>query len=217
MTDRKVFRYEGKTARVTWNGNLCIHMGECGKAQGELFVGGRKPWCDPDTTSHDGIRAVIGRCPTGALSVEFDDGSTAETAASENTVQVSYNGPLFLRGQLEIEGAPANAPALAFRAALCRCGQSKNKPYCDNSHDAAGFRDYGAVGEAGDADAGSGGPLEVRFAKDGPILVRGNLTIRAASGRGAWRGKKAALCRCGESGNKPFCDGSHKKVGFTSD
>ena len=43
------------------------------------------------------------------------------------------------------------------------------------------------------------------------------LTVLSSSGREAWRGTRAALCRCGESANKPFCDGSHKAAGFTSD
>lgn len=72
----------------------------------------------------------------------------------------------------------------------------------------------GAVGDQGDAASEAGGKLEIRFAKNGPVLVGGNLSIKASSGRDAWHGKRAALCRCGASENKPFCDGTHKKVGF---
>ena len=217
MSDKKTFHYEGKNATVTWDGSLCIHIGECGRAKGELFVGGRQPWCQPDVSEADEIRDVIERCPTGALSVEFADGSVSEVATDENSVQVAYNGPLFVRGDLDIDGAPEDVPGMKFRAALCRCGQSKNKPFCDNSHEEAGFQDYGAVGEHGDDTADSGGTREVRFAKNGPVLVNGNLCIVASSGRAAWRGTKAALCRCGASKNKPFCDGAHKKIGFQSD
>lgn len=216
MSDKKTFYYEGKDATVAWDGSICIHIGECARARGELFVGGRQPWCQPDTAAADEIRDVIQRCPSGALSVTFADGAVPEVAADENTVQVSYNGPLFVRGELAIEGAPEDVPGLGFRAALCRCGQSKNKPFCDNSHEEAGFSDYGAVGEQGDGAAEAGGRLDVRFAEDGPIVLMGNLTLVASSGRPAWRGTKAALCRCGGSHNKPFCDGTHKKIGFKS-
>ena len=212
----KTFEYKGKEATVTWDGGLCIHIGECGRAKGDLFVGGRKPWCDPDLSANDEIREVIQRCPTGALSVEFADGSVPETAPAENTVQVAYNGPLFVTGDLQIDGAPENVPGLKFRAALCRCGESKNKPFCDNSHEDAGFQDYGAVGVTGEPDGESGDTLKITFAENGPVLVSGNLTIKASSGREAWHGSKAALCRCGGSENKPFCDGAHKKIGFTS-
>ena len=153
MSDGKAIKYPGETATVSWHGRLCIHIGECGRAPGDLFVGGRKPWCQPDVAPDDEVEEVVLRCPTGALTYDFANGSRAETADTVNTVQVAYNGPLFVRGDLDIEGAPADAPGLKFRAALCRCGQSSNKPFCDNSHEKANFRDYGAVGKTGDVDA----------------------------------------------------------------
>jgi CDGSH-type Zn-finger protein/uncharacterized Fe-S cluster protein YjdI len=212
----KITKYPGKNATVAWHGELCIHIGECGRAKGDLFVGGRQPWCEPDVSSNEEVEDVVMRCPTGALSMTSADGSAVEPTASENTVHVAYNGPLFVRGQLDIDGAPDNAPGLKTRAALCRCGQSKNKPFCDNSHETAGFKDYGAVGEIGQTNPESGGPLAIKSAKDGPLLVKGNLTLSGGSGRDCWTGKQVALCRCGASENKPFCDGAHKKVGFSS-
>lgn len=217
MAKKKAFDYPGERATVSWDGQLCIHIGECGRAKGELFVGGRKPWCQPDLAKDEEVLDVVMRCPTGSLSMHTSSGTNPESAADENTLNVAYNGPLFIRGDLEIEGAPDDAPGLKYRAALCRCGQSKNKPFCDNSHDKAGFRDYGAVGEAGPGLEDRGGPLKITPLKDGPVLVKGNLTIVASGGRVAWLGKQAALCRCGESANKPFCDGAHKQAGFSSE
>ncbi|MBT8493149.1 MAG: CDGSH iron-sulfur domain-containing protein [Deltaproteobacteria bacterium] len=215
MSD-KVNKYEGKDADVVWDGRLCIHIGECGRASGELFVGGRKPWCQPDLVALGEVTDVVERCPTGALSYEPKDGGATEVADSQNTVTVVYNGPLYVRGDLAIDGAEDDMPGVKYRAALCRCGASKNKPFCDNSHEEAGFRDYGAVGQASENDD-SGGTLTVKRAKNGPLLLSGNFEIRAASGRVAWRGTKAALCRCGQSKNKPFCDGAHAKAGFEAD
>ena len=217
MTEKDEYRYPGKKATVSWNRKLCIHISECGRAEGELFVGGRKPWCEPDLASDDETEEVVRRCPTGALSVEFADGSRVEQAPAENSIQVAYNGPLFVSGELQIGDAPADVPGLKFRAALCRCGKSGNKPYCDNSHLGADFRDYGAVGRASDAGAVAGGPLQVTPAPDGPLLVKGNVTLVSSSGRESWQGSQAALCRCGASNNKPFCDGQHKLVGFKSE
>lgn len=217
MSDSKAFKYPGERASVSWHGRLCIHIGECGRAKGELFVGGRKPWCQPDLSTDDEIFDVVLRCPTGALTVDYEDGSHVEVADAINTVNVAYNGPLFVRGDLSIADAPANATGLKYRAALCRCGKSANKPFCDNSHEKEGFQDYGAVGEAGDAEVATGGALEIKPVKDGPLLLNGNVTIVNGSGRESWRGSKTALCRCGESNNKPFCDGQHKKTGFSSD
>ena len=198
MAKQKNFEYPGEDATVKWHGPLCIHVGECGRAKGDLFVGGRKPWCEPDQASVEYVSDVISRCPTGALTVEIA-GSTPGS------------------GHDQLDAAPPDAPGLRFRAALCRCGQSQNKPYCDNSHEKAGFRDYGAVGETGDGKPGQGGPLKISPVKDGPLIFEGQFSIQNGSGQDAWHGKRAAICRCGESGNKPFCDGSHKAAGFRSD
>ncbi len=217
MAGKEDFDYPGKNATVSWNGPLCIHIGECGRAKGELFVGGRKPWCQPDLVTDTEVQEVVERCPTGALSVRLTDGSRPEKADPVNTVQVAYNGPLFVRGELELEAAPENVPGLKFRAALCRCGQSGNKPFCDNSHEDAGFRDYGAIGESGDDNAASGGLLQIKAVKNGPLVLQGNVTLKGGAGRKSWQGKQVTLCRCGSSRNKPFCDGQHKVVGFTSE
>jgi len=217
MSRRKEKTFAGEQVDVTWDGELCIHVGECGRAKGDLFVGGRDPWCQPDASSLDEVVDVVERCPSGALYYDRRDGGGAEQAATENTATVAVNGPLFLRGELAIDGAPDDGPGLAFRAALCRCGQSKNKPFCDNSHLQSGFEDYGAVGDRGKPLEAAGGPLTITPAKDGPLLVKGRLTIVNGSGQRAWSGEQVALCRCGASENKPFCDGRHKDVGFTSD
>jgi CDGSH-type Zn-finger protein/uncharacterized Fe-S cluster protein YjdI len=213
MSETKVFDYPGAGIDVQWDGRLCIHVGECGGAKGELFVAGRDPWCVPDISLKTEVREIVERCPSGALTYRDKDG-TSERAPAENTVTVVYNGPLYVTGDLAIEGAPVDMPGVRFRAALCRCGQSRNKPFCDNSHLQAGFEDFGAVGEKGPGLPATAGVLTIKPLADGPLLVNGNLTIRAGTGRVAWRGTTVALCRCGASKNKPFCDGSHRDVGF---
>ena len=217
MSDKKVFEYPGENAQVYWDGRLCIHVGECGRANNELFVGGRKPWCQPDCVSPEVVEEVVSRCPTGALTFTRKDGGAKESAQDENVVSVMYNGPLYVRGDLQIDGAAEDMQGVRFRAALCRCGRSENKPFCDNSHEKAGFRDYGAVGESGEGFDAPGGTLKVGKARNGPLLLNGNFTIVAASGRKAWTGTRAALCRCGQSKNKPFCDGAHKEAGFEAE
>jgi len=217
MAKKTVFQYPGKNTNVAWHGRLCIHIGECGRAQGDLFVGGRDPWCQPDLATDEEVAEIVCRCPTGALTVEFAGDAETEQPEPVNTVNVAYNGPLFIRGRLAVEDAPNDAPGLAFRAALCRCGKSRNKPFCDNSHEKKGFSDYGAVGEVGSGSPEAGGELMIKPIKDGPLMLSGNLTIRNSSGRDAWHGTRVALCRCGESENKPFCDGTHKRVSFSSD
>lgn len=217
MSEKKPVSYGGGQVDVQWDGRLCIHIGECGRAKNDLFVAGRQPWCEPNQVSADEVSEVVRRCPSGALSYRRKDGGPQESADPENVVSVMYNGPLYLRGDLDVDGANDDMPGVRFRAALCRCGQSMRKPFCDNSHEAAGFQDYGAVGETGDGFDAPGGKLKVSPAPNGPLLLSGNVTIMAASGRKAWRGNKTALCRCGHSNNKPFCDGSHKEAGFQAE
>jgi len=217
MKDTKIFQYEGKEADIFWDGRLCIHIQECGRAKGDLFVGGRKPWCQPDKVELENVVTVVKRCPTGALTFEVKDGSIEESADERNVVVVTNNGPLHVRGDLDIQETSEAPPGIRFRASLCRCGQSKNKPFCDNSHDDAGFLDHGAVGETGAGLDAEGGKLTIRCAPNGPLVFTGRLSIIASSGRVAWQGKSVALCRCGQSHNKPFCDGAHKAAGFEAD
>ena len=217
MSSDKPTTYPGKNIDVQWDSRLCIHIGECGYSQGDLFVGGRDPWCQPDLVSDEEVREIIRRCPSGALTYNDKVQGENEMPAACNTVTVVYNGPLYIQGELHIESAPEDMPGVNYRAALCRCGQSQNKPFCDNSHLKAGFEDYGAVGENGDGLDEEGGRLTIKSVPNGPLLLSGNFAIIAASGRTAWRGRKAALCRCGQSKNKPFCDGSHNEAGFEAD
>lgn len=218
MSDRKkVFEFGGEKVDVTWDGRLCIHVGECTRAGKGVFVSGREPWGQPDQAEPEEVVEIVDRCPTGALVHNRKDGGAEPTAAHRNTVVVANNGPLYLSGNLDIDGAADDMPGVRFRAALCRCGDSSNKPFCDNTHEAAEFRDRGAVGDSGGDLPADGGPLRVQRAPDGPLLVSGNLEIVSAGGRTAWRGTKAALCRCGASNNKPFCDGAHKDAGFEAD
>jgi CDGSH-type Zn-finger protein len=101
---------------------------------------------------------------------------------------------------------------------LCRCGQSKRKPYCDGSHAAAGFAATGEPAtQSSEPLAERGGPLAITPLPNGPLQVRGNVEICAGTGRTVLRTRSARLCRCGASNDKPFCDGSHARVGFRSD
>ena len=214
MSNKKIYEFPGDNVNVSWNGRLCIHIAECGQAKGDLFVSGRQPWCQPDLVGVNDVKEVVERCPSGALAYQVKDGSNPETADPENTLFVTCNGPYYVRGDLDIEGVADDMPGARYRAALCRCGLSKNKPFCDNSHEAGKFQDYGAVGEQGDGLGEAGGTLNISLMPDGPLIISGNLTIFAGSGRKAWQGTSVALCRCGASANKPFCDGSHTAAGF---
>lgn len=127
------------------------------------------------------------------------------------------DGALHLRGDLRLVGPDDDEITREPRLALCRCGRSGNEPFCDHSHaDGDPWRAPGGVaadalsGETVDTDA----PLEVRAGRDGPLLLRGPFSLRSADGATVRWGEEAALCRCGGSSNRPFCDGTHARIGF---
>jgi len=206
----KTLTFEGEEYTVEWDGKLCMHAEECWRSDSTLFELKRKPFGDPDQVDGDEIDRVAKRCPSGSISWQDKSGQTEEEAASSNTVTIVPAGPAYIRGDLSYEGIESTPGATHRRAALCRCGQSQNKPFCDNSHKKEGWDDTGAVGREGPGFETEGGQLTVSVRKDGPVLLRGNVSIRAASGEIRWQGQKVSLCRCGLSSKKPFCDGSHK-------
>jgi CDGSH-type Zn-finger protein len=124
------------------------------------------------------------------------------------TVTVNDRGPLHCP-QARVSGAPG------AEVWLCRCGGSGNQPHCDGSHRALGFSDPG-MPPAGAITAPTGAELSVEVRPHGPLLVTGAVVVADAAGAVVFAGERAALCRCGASANKPFCDGAHKRVGFTA-
>jgi len=131
----------------------------------------------------------------------------------KNIATLCADGPLLLDGEIDIRDSDDKIAKVATNVALCRCGHSKNKPYCDGSHTAAQFKDAG-IFKSDTPDISTAGALIVRPAVDGPLRISGALEITCADGSTGFRGESCVLCRCGASSKKPFCDGSHRKIGF---
>jgi CDGSH-type Zn-finger protein/uncharacterized Fe-S cluster protein YjdI len=212
--------YKGTTITVSWDAALCVHAAECVRGLPKVFDTARKPWVDANAASATAIMGVIERCPSGALKYQFGNGAKSERPAKTNSVTVTCDGPLHLRGDLEVvRGSDGTVVTKDTRLTLCRCGQSANKPFCDRSHVKAGFSELGAVAapaESKPAEAPGGATLKVTLRPDGPLRLDGEMQIFDSGGRLAWQGVEAALCRCGASKNKPFCDGSHREAGFVA-
>jgi hypothetical protein len=100
----------------------------------------RRPWIVLDGTDADEIAEAVMLCPTGALSFERLDGGEQEPVDMETTVQAVTNGPLFVRGPAKVIDGDDNIVRESPRMALCRCGASENKPFCDGTHRRIGFR-----------------------------------------------------------------------------
>ena len=203
----------GRDFEIHFDGMRCIHSRNCVLDRPDVFVPNVKgEWIYPDKADDAGMAQLAHNCPSGAIRYVRVDGAAGERAPIVNTVRVRENGPLAFHAPLQIAGQDEG-----FRATLCRCGQSANKPYCDGSHSKAVFV---ATGEAAVQDSEAlavrDGPLAIALAPDGPLLVSGNLEVVTGTGHTINRVAKTALCRCGHSANKPYCDGSHKAAGFKS-
>ena len=134
---------------------------------------------------------------------------------SKNTGKLNSNGSLSLTGHVVVKGADGTVLFDGDKTWLCRCGHSKNKPFCDGSHKAAGFAHDGNAPPCATAELAAG-HLTVTAKANGPLQVDGPLVLHGADGAPIYCDEQTWLCRCGASKEKPFCDGSHKAIGFTA-
>ncbi len=205
-------QYKNKDITVIWEPQRCIHSAECVRHLGAVFEPASRPWVRVDAEPPADIAKTIQRCPTGALHYQADDPAMAEQPDDENTVITRPHGPLFIRGRISV------GDLTDTRVALCRCGASARKPFCDNSHLAIGFADSGRA-KPGMADGVEqqveSGPLRINPIANGPLHLEGPVVVANASGEVLFEGSDVWLCRCGASVTKPFCDGSHTRAGFS--
>jgi len=123
---------------IHWEPGLCIHEAECIRGLPSVFNSRARPWVNASGAEADEIATVIKRCPSGALRFERMDDGEQEVWLDGGRIEARPNGPLFVRGQIEFVDQDGSSRELP-RAALCRCGHSANKPFCDNSHIRVGF------------------------------------------------------------------------------
>lgn len=209
-------------------------------------------------------------------------------AGTEPQIKVAPNGPYLVRGGVPLRTAGGESIETREVYALCRCGRSAKKPFCDGTHAKAGFSaedtaDRGpisarrvaykgkeitvhddrsicahvgictdelpnvfvhggdpwcvpeaeedvrkiidivkrcpsgaityALGDSTEAVEEDEGPA-ITVLKDGPLAVAGRPRLQSADSDAYESRARYTLCRCGGSGNKPFCDGSHWSIGF---
>ena len=203
----------GTRAVVEFDAQKCVHSRHCVLERPDVFVPNVEgEWIHPDAATADEVVTLAHNCPSGAIVAHRLDGGPEEGPPRVNTLRVLENGPLALRAPLKLDGAD-----IGLRATLCRCGQSRNKPYCDGSHAAAGFM---ATGEPPPKESQPlvrrDGPIEVTPLLNGPLKVTGPLELVTGTGHTINRATELYLCRCGQSKTKPYCDSSHKAAGFTA-
>lgn len=199
---------------IHFDSKRCVHSRHCVLGAPRVFLANvAGPWLHPEHASVEALSEIAHACPSGAITYERHDGGPPETAPEVNVLRIRENGPLAVHADIDLVGH-----GRLHRATLCRCGHSKNKPFCDGAHNDAGFRATGEpLTETSDALAERDGPLRIRPLPDGPNELTGNLEILAGTGRRVRQVQSVRLCRCGGSANKPYCDGTHARIGFRSD
>ena len=130
-----------------------------------------------------------------------------------NIVRLQRDGPYVATGRFVL--LTPTGPRERATLVLCRCGLSANKPYCDGAHVRAGFADPALLEPEAPAGVAEDAPVTVTPRPNGPFRCEGPLIVEDLAGRRA-AATKTVLCRCGGSATKPYCDGSHKRNGFTA-
>ncbi len=132
--------YASKDIAVSFDARLCIHAARCVHGAPEAFDPNARPWIQPGKVGADELARVVAECPTGALRYERLDGGPAEATPAEAAITVEMNGPMYVRGPMPLlDGAGNRYEDAGTRYALCRCGGSGNKPFCDGTHGSMGF------------------------------------------------------------------------------
>jgi CDGSH-type Zn-finger protein/uncharacterized Fe-S cluster protein YjdI len=181
---------EGEKLTLMFEAKRCIHARLCVTGAPNVFLANVKgAWLHPDAMDAERLADIAHACPSGAIRYTRKDGRPNEGAPPVNLAAIREAGPY----------------------------ASKNKPFCDSSHHDVNFTASGepASGKI-DMLPLRNGPLHIDLEPDGPLQVRGNLEMTSGTGRVVSRITQARLCRCGGSQTKPFCDGTHAKIGFRS-
>lgn len=207
-------KYEGADITIYFDGKKCIHSRHCVLTLPNVFrANARGAWIFPDDAAAEDIAALAHTCPSGAITYTRLEIDKQERPPQVNTIRVLEDGPLAIHADIQIDKQPDMC-----RATLCRCGASQNKPFCDGRHKAAEFK---ATGEPLTQESEPleirGGALKVSPMQNGPLVMSGNVEIISGTGRTLLRTQQTALCRCGASKNKPYCDGAHASINFTVD
>ena len=137
--DRLTKEYATEEIVVEWEPRLCYHSRNCVRSLPRVFDESRRPWVDIDAATADEVEAAVARCPSGALRTRRL-GVPAVRRQQPLELCASENGPLLVSGSVRVLAADGTVLYEGEKAALCRCGGSANKPFCDGTHKKTGFR-----------------------------------------------------------------------------
>jgi len=119
---------------IIWKKELCTHSTICWKGLNSVFQPGQRPWIKPDGAPTEAIIAQVLRCPSGALSLSTLQAAQQKEAPTRTPVSLVENGPLLINGPITVVHGDGREEERDGPSAFCRCGGTRNHPYCDGSH-----------------------------------------------------------------------------------
>lgn len=135
-------KYTNGEVTIVWKPAICAHSGNCFNGLSEVFHPQELPWITPDRSTTEKIIAQVKKCPSGALSFYMNAGEVPGEAVveSETIVETIPNGPLRVYGNVSVKDASGAVTRKSNITSFCRCGGSKNKPFCDGTHKTNNFQ-----------------------------------------------------------------------------
>ena len=132
--------YKGKKITIHDNRGICAHAGRCTDGLDSVFHLNKEPWIHPDSAAVEEIISTIAKCPSGALSYSINEVEHLDREG-EPTIFVAPNGPYVVSGSPDLVDTTRAEGASKEHFTMCRCGGSKNKPFCDGTHWHIKFKD----------------------------------------------------------------------------
>ena len=187
------------------------------RAEGDAFVAYMRetaPQSTPDGSATEGLTGSARALDRWFTERQKNQGAP-RLLEIPNEAMISNGGPLQITGNITLVREDGSV-MYANHLTLCRCGASQAKPSCDEQHLEREFLHTGKMMEVSELPASPrASKITISCIKDGPITFRGRLRLHNEFGQECVK-MRGSLCRCGQSTNKPFCDGSHQRVGFKS-
>jgi uncharacterized Fe-S cluster protein YjdI len=136
MAEREIIKeYSKGDLTVVWKPKKCVHSAICVHTLPKVYDPNKKPWIELENATIDELKSQINKCPSGALTYTMKEETKNSEEETNNTrVEIMTNGPLLVHGNLEVKDASGKTESKSGVTALCRCGASANKPYCDGAH-----------------------------------------------------------------------------------
>ncbi|HKK74381.1 MAG TPA: (4Fe-4S)-binding protein [Saprospiraceae bacterium] len=136
--------YTNGEVTIVWKSNLCTHSKNCVNGLPAVFDVEARPWINAEGASTQDIIDQVNKCPSGALTTYLNEEGKPKAEVPEDGPQVSLkvtpNGPILVDGAIHLTYPDGKEEDKAKGVALCRCGASGKKPFCDGSHNKIDFK-----------------------------------------------------------------------------